>query len=439
MTMETRHLSSFGLAIAVAMLVPATARAAIEEVAIPPSREHGLDMIVVDEDAAPPEPELVKGAAAAQVETFGAGPVDPAAPVHHLYLRLAEELGQYRGRWGKLPQVRIGGAGAVTAKDPRLPVLRERLGLARAGGLDKTVRARLVAFQKAHGLPANGQADSQTLAALDLGAAHYERVIQLNMERARRLPAAPAGKSLLVDAGAARLWMYEDGQPVGSMKVVVGAPATETPMLAAMVRFLNVNPYWNVPPELVVKLIAPKVLAQGMTYLSERRYQVLDSWRDDAGVVDPATIDWAAVQRGEVELRVRQLPGGGNSMGAVKFMMPNSYGIYLHDTPNKALFDGDERWVSNGCIRVEDARRLAAWLYGDLPVAASADIEERVDLVKPVPVYVTYFTVDAEGQTLAFRKDRYDRDSRLLARFPSEAKPPVDRDEEFRRLMTLGG
>ena len=425
---------TFGI---VATCLAATpAFAAIEEIRLPPSRHHGLDMIIVDEEVAPAEPELAKATVEAKVETLGGAAPDPAAPAHPLYADLGRQLERYRLSWSGLPQLRIGGESAIGPSDPRLGVLRQRLGLDRQGGFDKALRAKLIEFQKAHGLDADGKAGPETLTALDRGAAHYERLIQLNMERARRLPMV--GKYLLVDAGAARLWMYEDGKPVDSMKVVVGAPATETPMLAAMIRYLSINPYWNVPPELVRSLIAPRVMEQGLTYLSDRRYQIFDGWGDDAALVDPATVDWAAVAKGEQELRVRQLPGGGNSMGAVKFMMPNSYGIYLHDTPNKALFAEAERWVSNGCVRVEDARRLAEWLHGELPAAAAPDVEERVDLAKPVPVYITYFTVDPQAKSLAFRKDRYGRDAAVLARYPADTRM-VDPDEEFRKAMSLGG
>ena len=427
----------FTLGLVAACLAATPAFAAIEEIRLPPSRHHGLDMIIVDEDAAPAEPELAKTGADAPAETFGGAEVDPATPVHPLYAELRGQLERYRQSWGGLPQLLIGGEGPVAGPgDPRFGILRKRLGLARQGGFDKALRARLVEFQKAHGLAPDGKAGAETLASLNRGAAHYERLIELNMERARRLPTA--GKYLLVDAGAARLWMYQDGKPVDSMKVVVGAPATETPMLAAMIRYLSVNPYWNVPPELVRSLIAPRVLEQGLTYLSDRRYQIFDGWGDDAALVDPAAVDWAAVASGDKELRVRQLPGGGNSMGGVKFMMPNSYGIYLHDTPNKALFGEAERWVSNGCVRVEDARRLAEWLHGELPAAASPDVEERVDLASPVPVYITYFTVDPAAKTLAFRKDRYGRDAAVLARYPADTRM-VDPDEEFRKAMSLGG
>jgi hypothetical protein len=200
-------------------------------------------------------------------------------------------------------------------------------------------------------------------------------------------------------------------------------------MLAALIRYANVNPYWNLPWDLVQTLIAPRVVDQGVTYLKDRGYQVLDSWEDDAKLVDPETVDWPAVAAGKVELRMRQLPGPANSMGEIKFMMPNEFGIYLHDTPNKALFAQDDRWLSNGCVRVEDARRLARWIFGDMPQGKDPSTEERVELKKPVPVYITYLTVGAEPGGLAFRADPYDRNAAVLARFDADGDGMSDAEE----------
>ena len=216
-------------------------------------------------------------------------------------------------------------------------------------------------YRQAHGLKADGIAGGGTIASLNLGANHYERLIIVNLERARRLPlATEAHRYILVDVGAARLYMYENGRPVDSMKVIVGKEETATPMMAAQLRYASVNPYWNVPPELVVKLIAPNVVKQGVTYLKDRRYEVLNDWSDEATALDPVDGRLAGVADGRKVIRVRQLPGPANSMGKVKYMMPNDFGIYLHDTPHKELFADDNRWISNGCIRLEDAQRLAA-------------------------------------------------------------------------------
>lgn len=401
----------------------------IQTVSIPASRQLGLDMILLDADEMPEEPERARSFSGVQEEALSGAPIDLLTPVHHLYTDLRRQLVRYQMDWSKLPQVRIpagGGLMKLGSSDPRLPILRERLGLEREGGFDETLRSRLIAFQEAHGLKGDGAAGAGTLEVLNRGAAHYERLIMLSMERARRLPAPAPGKYILVDSGSARLWMYENGQPVDSMKVIVGAAKTETPMMAALLRYASVNPYWNVPWDLVQTLIAPRVLKDGPTYLSDRGYEVLDSWEDDAKVVDPTTIDWKAAANGSLELRVRQLPGPANSMGDIKFMMPNEYGIYLHDTPNKVLFDKDDRWISNGCVRVEDARRLARWIFGEMPKGSNPKKEERVELETPMPVYMTYLTVSAEADGLAFRGDPYNRNAALVARFETESAPMRD-------------
>lgn len=421
-----------GFALGAAAQRPASF-APIKTVALPPSSEKGLDMLMIDPDEMPQEPELAKDIPVVQEESWSGAPIDLMKPVHHLYTDLRRQLVRYQMNWSRLPQVRVPAGGKLMkpgASDPRVPILRERLGLSREGGFDEALKTRLMEFQQAHGLKADGTAGADTLDTLNRGAAHYERLILLSMERARRLPApGGASKYVLVDAGSARLWMYEDGRPVDSMKVIVGTPKSETPMLAALIRYAAVNPYWNIPWDLVQTLIAPRVVAEGTTYLKDRGYEVLDSWEEDAKVVDPETVDWKAAADGSLELRMRQLPGPANSMGEIKFMMPNEFGIYLHDTPNKALFAQDDRWLSNGCVRVEDARRLARWIFGDMPQATASSREERVDLDKPVPVYITYLTVAAEANGLAFRADPYERNAPLLARFDSKGDGMTDGEE----------
>jgi murein L,D-transpeptidase YcbB/YkuD len=234
-----------------------------------------------------------------------------------------------------------------------------------------------------------------------------------NLERARALPAK--GRYVVVDAATARLWMVEGGQLVDSMKVIVGKPSSQTPMLASVIYYATLNPYWNVPPDLVRKLLAPRVVRQGVGYLKTHRYEVLSGPGKDAEAVNPATVDWRAVASGEMMVRMRQLPGPGNSMGKLKFGFANAADVYLHDTPQKALFAQDNRDLSNGCIRLEDARRLGEWLLGREPAAETSDPEQHVLLPKPVPIYVTYLTAHADSGQLTFVDDVYGRDARPTA------------------------
>jgi murein L,D-transpeptidase YcbB/YkuD len=175
--------------------------------------------------------------------------------------------------------------------------------------------------------------------------------LRINLERARALPAGP-GKAVIVNIAAQQLSMVENGRVVDTMRVVVGKPVHPTPMMAALIRFTSLNPYWNVPADLAAERVAPNVVKDGNAYLKAKGYQLLSSWADDASVISPDTVDWAAVAAGRTKVRLRQLPGPSNAMGAMKFMFPNAQGIYLHDTPDKNLLGEDARMFSGGCVRL---------------------------------------------------------------------------------------
>lgn len=234
--------------------------------------------------------------------------------------------------------------------------------------------------------------------------------IRLNLDRARAIPVTAEGRAIIVDAASATLFMIEDGEVQGSMRVAVGKPEEATPMLSGVLREAVLNPYWNVPPDLVRKRVAAGVLAEGTKFLRAKNYEVLSGWSEDAKVIDPATVDWKAVAAGRAEARVRQLPGRDNAMGEMKFNFPNGMGIYLHDTPDKSIFSAADRRLSSGCVRLEDARRLAAWLFGRTPKPQGGRPEQAVALSTAVPVTITYLTADWDGQRFAFRPDGYGRD-----------------------------
>ncbi|HWH23031.1 MAG TPA: L,D-transpeptidase family protein, partial [Allosphingosinicella sp.] len=236
------------------------------------------------------------------------------------------------------------------------------------------------------------------------------QLLRLNLERARILPGNPRMRHILVDAAGARLWLYENGRVRDTMKVVVGQPTQQTPMMAGLVRYAIANPYWYVPSDLAARRIAPNVLSGGPAYLRARRYEILSDWSANAKVVPPAKVNWRAVADGKQQLAMRQLPGGDNAMGKVKFMFPNDLGIYLHDTPDKQLFGKSERHLSNGCVRVEDYQRLAKWLMGKpLPVKGKKP-EQQINLAEPVPIYITYLTAAPEEKRIAYHPDVYNRD-----------------------------
>jgi L,D-transpeptidase YcbB len=215
-------------------------------------------------------------------------------------------------------------------------------------------------------------------------------LIRANLARTRLLPIDAGGRYLVVDATSARLWMIDRGQIADTMRVIVGKPDQPTPMMAGLIRFAVMNPYWHIPPDLVPTRVAERVLNEGPDALDRDRLEIVTHWGPDGQRIDASEVNWHAVAAGQERLRVRQLPGQRNMMGAVKFMMPNRLGIYLHDTPDKTLFARSDRRLSSGCVRVEDAARLAQWLFvGSSPLGSGAP-EERIDLPEPVPVYITY-------------------------------------------------
>lgn len=238
-------------------------------------------------------------------------------------------------------------------------------------------------------------------------------LLRLNLQRVRMLPAE--GRYVMVNTAAQRLYMVEDGRVVGEMKVVVGKAHQPTPMMAATIKFTALNPYWQVPPDLAAERVAPHVVKQGLGYLADNGYVVLSDWGDKAQPVDPSTIDWQAVADGKVQVRLRQEPGANNAMGRMKFMFPNPQGIYLHDTPNKELLNEDARLFSGGCVRLEDAPRLAQWMHGRALDWTVATTEQPVELPDPIPVYLIYQTAAPSGDDIVFYQDIYGKDRSMLA------------------------
>ena len=259
---------------------------------------------------------------------------------------------------------------------------------------------------------------SQLRRALGSGAYTPEQqdLLRVNLERARELPVGKT-RYVLVNAAAQRLYMYEGGAVIDSMRVVVGKPKYPTPIMTAYIRFAALNPYWYVPADLTAERIAPNVVKLGLPYLDRQGYQVVSDFVDNPTIIDPSTIDWKAVADGKLNILVRQLPGPYNSMGRIKFMFPNSEGVYLHDNPERELFEQAARLYSGGCVRLEDAWRLSHWLFGRDLTWEGAAPEERVMLEKRVPVYITYLTAIPDGTNIAFLDDVYKRDATRVAQF----------------------
>lgn len=237
-----------------------------------------------------------------------------------------------------------------------------------------------------------------------------------NLDRARGMPAK--GRFVMVNSATQMLYMYQDGVPVGSMKVVVGdngkvlhRDGTETPLITSMLYYVIENPYWNAPDNLVRINIAPRYAAAGEKYLKFRGYKVMSDWTTDASIIPASQVDWKGVRAGTVHIRIRQDPGPDNFMGQLKFPFANPQNIYLHDTDpdDRSLFALAQRTRSNGCIRLENAPLLARWLLGHEPTPTD-QAEHPEELTRGVPIFVTYLTALPQDGQLTFIKDIYGMD-----------------------------
>lgn len=244
-------------------------------------------------------------------------------------------------------------------------------------------------------------------------------ILAANMERWRWLPAKLEPDRIEVNAATADLTMWLDGKVVLSSRVIVGKPATRTPILRAEGAGITVNPAWNVPHSIAVKEILPK-LKRNHTWLQSQDMVLLNGPPGDPYGL---TVDWRAVRAGTFPYRVRQAPGAQNPLGQVKLELPNRFDVYLHDTPGRAAFARKNRALSHGCIRVEQILPLASYALTAGP-DAMAMIESAIGqgetrtlpLTHRVPVYVLYWTAfpDKDGK-VQFVRDIYGRDQRMIA------------------------
>jgi murein L,D-transpeptidase YcbB/YkuD len=362
--------------------------------------------------------------------------VDAAAPPVPVYRRVQATLARYRALaaahadWPALPPL-PGTRGAPGTRYAGAALLRERLvllGDLEAGapaGADDAWTPELAAavrrFQARHGLAEDGIPGAATMAALAVPPARRVTQLELTLERLRWLPRAPAGRVVVVDVPAYRLWAFDGRDTAGpllEMRVIVGTAArTPTPLFIGQMRYLEFNPYWNVPRSIETREVLPK-LARDPGYLAQNDMELVST---SGQVLDAGPAAIGALRAGAA--RVRQRPGPKNALGAVKFAMPNPMNIYLHSTPAQDLFDRARRDLSHGCIRVEHPAALAQFVLAaperwDADAVAAAMRPGRtltVPLPQAVPVVLFYATAltDRQGRAL-FSEDIYGLDEKLL-------------------------
>jgi L,D-transpeptidase YcbB len=385
-----------------------------------------------------------------------AAALDALAPQEERYRTLLAGLAEYReiasaGGWPQMPGGETLRAGM---RAPRVVMLRERLlasgdlndtaasATAEDGALfDASLDTAVRGFQARHGLEPDGVVGPRTLAALNVSAEARIDQLRINLERVRWTFRDLEPRYIISNIARFQTTLIEDGAPIWSTRSVVGRSYRQTPVFRGRMTYLVLNPTWTVPPGILSRDLLPEIRRDPGT-LARRNMSVLDL----AGrPVDPAVVDWNAT-RG-FPYMIRQEPGHDNALGRVKFMFPNPYHVYMHDTPAQELFDRADRTFSSGCIRLENALELAEILLAESPNwdraaidRALADGRERtVTLPRALTVLLIYATVVPENGQLLFLPDVYDRDARLLAALEEDFSfsPPAGYDEAMMSILEL--
>jgi len=376
------------------------------------------------------------------VDVLKTGDVDRALdkwqPSNPRYLALRSALARYRklaaaGGWGTIP---LGPALRPGMSDSRVPAIRARLAVtdganAKAPSSDQKVYDKALVeavkrFQARNGGSVDGIIGSGTIVAMNVPVQDRINSIIMAMERLRWMPENLGRQYLIVNIAGFELRRINAGVVEEQMAVVVGKPYHRTPVFSDRIRYLEFNPYWNVPPGIFVNEELPK-LRRNPAGLAARGFELVQGDR----IIDPRSVDWSRYGSGRVPFSLRQKPGAKNALGRVKFMFPNPHNVYLHDTPSRSLFSRDMRAFSHGCIRLARPLELADQVLrvGGVPgwdkrridnVVASAK-RTVVNLKDPLPVHITYMTAWVDNGVSNFRQDIYGHDTKLLAALGGKA------------------
>lgn len=377
------------------------------------------------EGAPPLEKEAARIASAHSVSDAIAG----SKPNHFIYRGLVGALAKLReisanGGWPTVPRGKSIKPGAT---DPRIPAVRARLAVSGEAGApsqsaayDAGLRKSVELFQARHRLEPNGTIDKDTIDAMNVTSAQRAAQVRVNLERARWVLGGLGDEFLLVNLPAFKAYLIRGGRNEWEARTQIGEEGWKTPSFSATMKTVVFNPDWTVPSTIIAEEVAGEV-EKDPGYLAKKGLVVLDK---DNQEVDPGSIDWENASSGDFPYTLRQPPGTDNALGRVKFLFPNKYSIYLHDTPSRTNFEAEKRTFSHGCIRIEKPLELAnlllagqgSWNSGKIDEVVASGVTENVELTHPLPVLIVYWTVSvgASGE-IRYMRDVYDQDQPLLA------------------------
>ena len=364
------------------------------------------------------------------------------APGHRHYRALKRELKRYQniaaqGGWPTIPP---GDTLHPGESDVRISSVRELLTI--TGDLivvpemsqklyDDDLVAAVKGFQERHGLQVDGIIGKNTSVALAVPVEKRIKQILINMERWRWTEHALGSKYVLVDIAGFNLQGVVEHTIQLEMRVIVGKRRHETPIFSDTIKYLEFNPFWNITPSIARNEMLGE-LREDSDYLASKHIRLFSNWHADGSELDPHTIDWSQVSRKQISrYKLRQDPGSWNALGVVKFVFPNKYSVYLHDTPVPSLFEKSDRAFSHGCIRLSEPKKLvefllaesdAGWTPEKIEQVVASEKRKIVRIPKPIPVHLVYQTAWVDkNEVLQFSKDLYGRDRQLtLALFGEE-------------------
>jgi len=351
-------------------------------------------------------------------------------PADPRYAELRSALAVYRalaanGGWAAVP---LGATLKPGMTDPRVPAIRARLMLTDGAGppandpqaYDGALVEAAKRFQARQGLESDGVIGASTIVSMNVPVQERIQSIVMAMERLRWMPEDLGKQYVIVNIAGFELRRVNGGSVEERMAVVVGKPYHRTPVFSDRIRYIEFNPYWNVPPAIALNEELPR-LRTNPSALAAQGFEIVQGNQ----VIDPRSLDWSRYGGGNFPFQLRQRPGSNNALGRVKLMFPNPHNVYLHDSPARSLFSRNERAFSHGCIRLARPLELAdqvlraggvsGWNKDRIDQVIASAKTTVVNLQEPLPVHITYLTAWVDGGVVNFRGDIYGHDAKLLA------------------------